>query len=112
MSLARLVMFHFVMFRPHLLLLLPLIGLAAGAQEAASPCGEAAAAKLQAATATVRIWAPEARPVEAGKPAPAAAVTVCSGVCVREGKVVTAAFAGSDSRIRLTLAGGKQATAS
>jgi len=98
------------MFRPHLVLLIPLLALSASAQEGASPNFEAAAAKLQAATATVRIWAAENQPNENNKALPAS-VTVCSGVCVREGKVVTAAFAGSDSRIRLTLAGGAQATA-
>ena len=39
------------------------------------------------------------------------AVTVCSGVCVRDGRVITAAIAGSDTRIRLTLPGGIQADA-
>src|SRR5262245_30356726 len=93
-------------------LVIPLMALTAQAQEAASPAGwEAAAAKLQAATATVRIWAAVVKPADANAPAPPASVTVCSGVCVREGKLVTAAFAGSDSRIRLTLAGGTQATA-
>lgn len=101
------------MTRLHLFLLVSLMALPASAQEAASSPGwETAAAKLQAATATVRIWAAEDKSTEAGKPAQPASVTVCSGVCVREGKVVTAAFAGSDSRIRLTLAGGAQATAS
>jgi S1-C subfamily serine protease len=78
---------------------------------------EAAAKKLQQATITVRIMM--------AKPADAAAkdddgkepvessqsVTVCSGVCVRDGQIVTAAMAGTDSQIRLTMAGGKQAQA-
>ena len=99
------------MFHSRLLLLLPLVALTASAQEAASSSGwEAAAAHLQAATATVRIWVDQ--PNVPNKPAQPASVTVCSGVCVREGKVVTAAFAGSDSRIRLTLAGGAQVAAS
>jgi len=98
------------MIRPHLVLLLPLLALPAVAQEA--PNWVPAAAKLQAATATVRIWAAEDKSSDPNKPALPVSVTVCSGVCVREGKVVTAAFAGSDSRIRLTLAGGAQATAS
>jgi len=78
------------------------------------PAGwETAAAKLSAATATVRIRA--AVPAE-GSPAtdaksPPDSVTVCTGVCVAEGRVITAAFAGTDAQIRLTLAGGKQADA-
>jgi S1-C subfamily serine protease len=102
---------------------LVLAGDVAVAQEAsaavAEPSWEAAAGKLQAATVTVRIWTGAAEPAT-GNGAEAAtspetttpqAVTVCSGVCVREGSVITAAMAGSDSTIRLTLAGGKQATA-
>src|SRR5947208_341130 len=65
-----------------------------------------AARTLQQATATVRIWDQSqdaaARPVM---------VTVCSGLCVRDGLVITAAVAGSDSPIRLTFPGGKQADA-
>jgi S1-C subfamily serine protease len=67
---------------------------------------EPAAAKLQAATATVRIWVSGDKGAS-DKDQPAS-VTVCSGVCVGAGKIVTAAFAASDSRIRLTLAGGAQ----
>src|SRR5262245_29968564 len=67
---------------------------------------ESAAKKLQQATATVRIWAES--PKDANQPR---AVTVCSGLCVREGCIVTASLAGSDSPIRLTLPGGKQADA-
>jgi len=65
-----------------------------------------AARSLQQSTATVRIW--EANKEPAAKPA---VVTVCSGLCVRNGFIITASTAGSDSPIRLTLAGGKQADA-
>ncbi|HZN35617.1 MAG TPA: hypothetical protein VFB80_17430, partial [Pirellulaceae bacterium] len=91
--------------------LLPLLAVtflaaAARGEEPAAASWETAAQKLQAATATVRIW-------DAGDKhqTPPASVVVCSGVCVQKGKVVTSAFAGSDSRIRLTLAGGTQADA-
>ena len=86
-------------------LVILLAALPASGQEPAAASWELAAAKLQAATVTVRIWGVE------DKAAAPASVTVCSGVCVRPGKIVTAAFAGSDSRIRLTLAGGAQADA-
>jgi S1-C subfamily serine protease len=114
-------------------ILLASAGDLAVAQEAAAPevkatdsepSWETAARKLQAATVTVRIWTGAAAPdgaseaeaaatPESGTPptSPPQAVTVCSGVCVREGSVITAAMAGSDSTIRLTLAGGKQANA-
>jgi S1-C subfamily serine protease len=75
---------------------------------------ESAAKKLQQATLTIRIWTakPEAKIVEpAAKETAPEAVTVCSGVCVRAGQVVTAAMAGTDSQLRITLAGGKQAEA-
>ena len=85
------------------------------AQDVGGGDWEAAAKKLQQATITVRILTPKAdsQPTpesnkEAGGPQ---AVTVCSGVCVRDGQIVTAAMAGSDSQIRLTMAGGKQAEA-
>jgi S1-C subfamily serine protease len=89
--------------------LLPLTTLLlAAAASATEPTGEAwqaAAGKLQQATVTVRIWEQPAG--EDQKPA----VTVCSGLCVRAGTIITAALAGSDSPIRLTLPGGKQADA-
>ena len=94
--------------------------LAAGSvrgQEAtpASDPWEAAAKKLSQATVTVRILTAKGGSAADGaekEPAQSPqAVTVCSGVLVREGQVVTAAMAGSDSQIRLTLAGGKQAEA-
>lgn len=78
---------------------------------------EAAAKKLQQATITVRILtakpADDAAKEAGGKEATEApqSVTVCSGVCVRDGQIVTAAMAGTDSQIRLTMAGGKQAEA-
>jgi len=89
--------------------LLPLTTLLlAAAASAAEPVGadwQTAAGKLQHATVTVRIW--EQPAVEDPRPT----VTVCSGLCVRAGTIVTAALAGSDSPIRLTLPGGKQADA-
>ncbi len=75
---------------------------------------ESAAKKLQQATLTIRIWTarPDMKLVEpAAKEAAPEAVTVCSGVCVRDGQIVTAAMAGTDSQIRITIAGGKQAEA-
>jgi S1-C subfamily serine protease len=97
--------------------LLSLVTLLAAATTAlAQPTGaatdgwETAAKKLQQATLTIRIWTakPEAKPAEQVAPE---AVTVCSGVCVRDGQIVTAAMAGTDSQIRITIAGGKQAEA-
>jgi S1-C subfamily serine protease len=92
------------------------------AEEPAAPADswESAASKIQQATATVRIWADvraelPADAAQDGKDAATAeevpSVTVCSGICVREGRIITAAMAGSDTRIRLTLPGGNQADA-
>ena len=99
---------------PNLLALLAIGGLARGEEPAADAGWEAAAKKAQQATVTVRIWTqvraePKAGEGDAKESLPA--VTVCSGVCVREGRVITAAMAGSDTRIRLTLPGGNQADA-
>ncbi len=85
------------------------IAIVAQAQDQPAPSPdpwESAAKKLQAATVTVRILTsqPNVGPTDAS-------ATVCSGVCVREGQIVTAAMAGTDSSIRLTIAGGKQADA-
>ena len=86
-------------------------------QPAQPDAWEAAAQKLEQATVTVRIGAGKAAE---SQPAPVAAVsdaktpesvTVYTGVCVREGQIVTAAMAGSDSTIRLTVPGGRQADA-
>lgn len=97
---------------------------------------ESQSKQLAAATVTVRIWT-GAEPAEnnaaAENAAPAEstaqdenrvpaekgvasqrakpAVIICSGVCVGPGLVVTSGIAGSDSKIRLTLAGGQQADA-
>ena len=114
------------MFRRSLIPLLLVIGLQDSLRAEEPAAGgdpwETAAVKLQRATTTVRIWAnvraelsPEAA-AEGAKDNAAAAeevpsVTVCSGICVREGRIITAAFAGSDTRIRLTLPGGNQADA-
>jgi serine protease Do len=114
-----------MMFRPVVLLIVTLTAVItpAASEAQALPVEEStwevAAEKLQQATVTVRIWAgsPQPKATAAPRPAPPKAqsqpadVTVCSGVCVSEGHIVTAAFAGSDSRIRLTLPGGKQADA-
>jgi len=114
---------------PILLALLATGGFARGEEPATDSGWEAAAKKAQQATVTVRIWtqvrteADEALPTErqpiVGTPTvpppperqSLPAVTVCSGVCVREGRIITAAMAGSDTRIRLTLPGGNQADA-
>jgi serine protease Do len=74
------------------------------------PSLEDAAARAQACVATVRILDRVAEPAtetEDAKPA-RPRVTVCTGVCVEKGWIVTPAFAGSDSQIRLTLPGGQQ----
>src|SRR5262245_36690510 len=68
---------------------------------------EAAARQLQQATVTVRIWG-EGPKSAAADSARQPDVTVCSGLCVREGRVITAALVGSDTPIRLKLPGGKQ----
>ena len=102
---------------PILLAMLAIGGFAQADEPArAQPVGawEAAARTAQQATTTVRIWSsvraepPEGTAAE-GETLPA--VTVCSGVCVRDGRIVTAALAGSDTRIRLTLPGGVQSDA-
>jgi S1-C subfamily serine protease len=94
---------------PILLVLLAFCGFARG-EEPADAGWEAAAKKAQQATVTVRIWTQVRAEAAAGDELQAA-VTVCSGVCVRDGRVITAAIAGSDTRIRLTLPGGIQADA-
>ena len=93
-------------------------GLACAASGAESPAADDAWQKhseaLSTATVTVRVWAtsdveePESAKAAADKAPPG--VTICSGVCVGKGQIVTSAIAGTDSKIRLTLAGGKQAT--
>ena len=84
------------------------------------PSLQRAAAKLQAATVTIRIApipAPAGRaaaddePAQDGDPAGRAAVTVCSGVSLGQGLIVTSAAAGADVRIRITIPGGDQAEA-
>src|SRR5262245_47165349 len=94
--------------RTFLPLMLALVAgtLAAPAQDARPAPWTAAAHKLQQATVTVRIWAADTTGQGASN-----AVTVCSGVCVHIGQVVTAALPASDTPVRLTLAGGQQAEA-
>jgi S1-C subfamily serine protease len=89
-----------------ILFLLAAIAVPAVAAEPAADFWESPAKKLQQATVTVRIWGPKSD----AKTQPAN-VTVCSGLCVRNGFIITAAFAASDSPIRLTLPGGKQVDA-
>lgn len=72
------------------------------------PAFEDAAAIAQASVATMRILNPVVDSGEANESAPRPRVTVCTGVCVEEGWLVTPAFAGSDTQIRLTLPGGQQ----
>jgi S1-C subfamily serine protease len=78
------------------------------------PSLEAAAAKLQAATVTVRVVAAE--PSLANRDADQSAtgdprVSVFSGVSLGNRLVVTTLFAAAGARIRITLAGGEQADA-
>jgi S1-C subfamily serine protease len=96
------------MARTILLLTLALVAgtLAARAQDEAAEPWTAAADQLQQATVTVRIWA-----ADAGGESASTAVTVCSGLCIRAGQIITAALPASDTPIRLTLPGGKQADA-
>jgi S1-C subfamily serine protease len=74
------------------------------------PSLEDAAATAQGSVATVRILDRVAETADEGEAAKASRprVTVCTGVCVEKGWLVTPAFAGSDSQIRLTLPGGQQ----
>lgn len=90
-----------------IVLLLMAVALARGEEPGTNDSWEAAAQSLLRATVTVRIWGES----PAASPARPAAVTVCSGICVAEGRIITAALVGSDTRIRLTLPGGKQAGA-
>jgi serine protease Do len=87
------------------ILLLTAIAVPTVAAPPAADSWEFPAKKLQQATVTVRIWG-----ITKSADAPTN-VTICSGICIKNGLVITAAFAGSDSPIRLTLPGGKQADA-
>ena len=65
-----------------------------------SPDLRAAADALQNSVVTVRVQLrPNKNPGQ---------ITVCSGVCIHDGLIVTPAYAASDSLIRLTLPGGRQ----
>jgi S1-C subfamily serine protease len=95
--------------------LLPTLVLVAGslcaaadepANDPAADSWAPAARTLQQATVTVRLWG-----LAASEDQQPAAVTVCTGLCVGKGRIITAALAASDTPIRLTLAGGKQADA-
>lgn len=73
-----------------------------------APSLEEAAATAQGCVATVRILDVVADDADETGKATRPRVTVCTGVCVEKGWIVTPAFAGSDSQIRLTLPGGQQ----
>ena len=105
-----------------------LIAVAAGEVTAAEPPSfEDAAASLRAATVTVRVIpglpktdeaAVAAQPAQpngdadlAARPEPAGRVTVCSGVSLGKGLVVTYVSASQNDRIRITAPGGDQAEA-
>ena len=77
------------------------------------PSWEEAAAKLQAATMTLRVLPAEARKSneDATEDPLAKRVTVCSGVSLKGGLVVTSVRPASVGRIRITLPGGEQAEA-
>jgi serine protease Do len=79
-----------------------------------------AAQKLQHSTATIRIWtekttlpafSPPGRDSQELASSVPAVVTVCSGVCVAEGLVITTGLPSSDAPIRLTFPSGKQSDA-
>ncbi len=72
---------------------------------------EHAAAKIQAATVTVRIGPAGEQDSQPEKKANDPQVTVYSGVSLGKGLLVTPLFAGADSRIRITVPGGDQAEA-
>lgn len=102
------------------ILLLPLVASAAEPDAWVKP-----AERLQSATVTVRVSSDAPATAEAAeRPAgdvdsaegvaaatEAPAVTICTGICVGKGLIATSVVAGSDSRIRLTLPGGKQIAA-
>lgn len=101
-------------------LLLPASSRASG--EEAELTVEQQAALLQRVTVTVRVTLSEdeagaLEPAEGAREgadagtANAGRVTVCSGILLGDGLVVSAVYAGSDSRIRITLPGGRQAAA-
>jgi S1-C subfamily serine protease len=69
--------------------------------EVEAVAGEAGQASSQADPETTR----DAAPVKASR------VSVCSGISLGQGLIVTSLYAGSDSRIRITLPGGEQAAA-
>ncbi len=94
-------------------LLLPLASSAVVAGDSANPWVRPAEL-LQAATVTVRVArdeAAEAEDIEAKSQAAGQNVIICTGVSVGPGQVITSVVAGSDSRLRLTLPGGRQAEA-
>ena len=83
---------------------------------------EEQAALLQRVTVTVRVTLSEdeAGAIEAAvgeqagaeaTPTKAARVSVCSGILLGDGLIVSSVYAGTDSKIRITLPGGRQATA-
>lgn len=83
-----------------------LIGISTRADDL--PSFEKSAAKLQAATVTLRIVTPAtADSLSAAKPQ----VTVFSGVSLGNGLVITSLFATDESTIRITIPGGDQAKA-
>jgi serine protease Do len=67
--------------------------------------------KLLESTVTVRITAPKSTAAAQQALAGGGGVTVCSGVSLGNGKVVTFAPAASESRFRVTLPGGEQSAA-
>ncbi len=91
---------------PKLALALATLVVVASSHAQEAPSLEASAAAAQSCVATVRVL-DAAQHDEKSLPR----VTVCTGVCVEKGWIVTPAFAGSDSQIRLTLPGGEQSAA-
>lgn len=85
-------------------------GLAWPARGEEIPSLEKAAQCAQAGVATVRVLN-QVNDDESDEAEARPRVTVCTGVCVEKGWIVTPAFAGTDSQIRLTLAGGEQSQA-
>ena len=98
-------------------IVLALLAFGADQASAQNPTFEKTAAKLHAATVTVRVIPaqPEAAVAQQSAEEPVAAVaksvTVCSGASLGDGLVITYAEIGTQDEVRVTIPGGEQATA-
>ncbi|MFT7639850.1 MAG: S1-C subfamily serine protease [Pirellulaceae bacterium] len=86
---------------------------------AEAPTGfEKASARLQLSIVTVRVSNPNnafgneaAEKTDAKSSTAGPTVTICSGICIGNGLIVSPAYAASDSKIRITMSNGEQSTA-